>query len=67
MVGIRKREPFEMFAGSFGEQPAKALPFFTIKGIGIAIFCHLKDVFYFADHRAKSDIFLRKNGKLQQI
>ena len=33
------------FARFFGEQAAKALPFFTIKGIGFAIFCHLKDVF----------------------
>ena len=47
IVGIRKREPFEMFAGSFEEKNAEALPFFTIKRIGIAIFCRLKDVFCF--------------------
>ena len=45
----------------------KALPFLTINGDDIAIFCHLKDVFCFADYRAKSDIFQRKNSKLQQI
>ena len=47
MGGIRKREPFEMFAGSFEEKTAEALPFVTIKGIGLAIFCRLRDVFYF--------------------
>ena len=38
MVGIREREPFEMFAGSFEEKTAKALPFFTIKRIGLPFF-----------------------------
>ena len=33
----------------------------------IAIFCRVKDVFCFTGDWAESDIFQRKNGKLQQI
>ena len=50
MVSLRKMELVEKVAGYFGEQAAKALPFFTIKGIGVAIFCRLKAVFCFAEH-----------------
>ena len=50
-----------------GRTTRKSITIFYHKGDCIAIFCHLKDVFYFADHRAKSDIFQRKNSKLQQI
>ena len=50
MVGIRKREPFEMFAGSFEEKTAKALPFLTIRRGDITVFCRLDDVGWIAAH-----------------
>ena len=46
---------------------SKSIAIFYHKEDWIAIFCRLKDVFYFVSHRAKSDIFQRKNSKLQQI
>ena len=45
----------------------KGIAIFYHKEDRIAIFCRLKDVFCFTGDWVKSDIFQRKNGKLQQI
>ena len=45
----------------------KGIAIFYHKEDRIAIFCRLKDVFCFTGDWAESDIFQRKNGKLQQI
>ena len=50
-----------------GRTTRKSITIFYHKGDWHCHFLPFERCFYFADHRAKSDIFQRKNSKLQQI